>query len=149
LRQAKRTWEEANIRDYDLEWRSAGESPSHYLVFVRQGRIREVRRILETAREIKANNGRTVIEAHPGDPTLYSVDGLFRILEQELDEAQTDTPFGGPKGARVLLKFTPDDALGYPRHYARDVVGARKSLALDVIRLDTHPKTEIPPLPAT
>lgn len=148
IREAKRTWDESNIRDYDLEWRSTGDQPGHYLVYVRQGKVREVRRILETKREIQANNGRNVIEAHPGDPTLYSVEGLFRILEQELDEAQSETPFGTRKEARVLLKFTPDDDLGYPRSYRRDVTGARSSLALDVMKLDTHPKAEIPPLPA-
>jgi hypothetical protein len=147
VREARRTWQQAHIRDYDLEWRSTGPLSGHYLVYVRDGRVDAVRRVLETPREIKLNHGRKILEAHPGDPELYGVDGLFRVLEQELDAAQADNPFGAPQGSRVLLKFVPDEALGYPRTYRRDVIGSRAGLSLDVLRLDTHPPKAIPPLP--
>jgi hypothetical protein len=146
IREARRAWEDAKIRDYDLEWLSTGQLTGHYLVYVRDGKVREVRRLLASRREIELNHGRDVIEAHPGDPNMYGVEGLFKILEQELDAALADTPFGERKGTRVLLKFTPDEKLGYPRSYRRDVVGSRQGLALDVIRLNTQPPRAIPPL---
>jgi hypothetical protein len=147
LRRAQRTWEQARLRDYDLEWRSTGRMAGHYLVYVRDGRVREVRRILDDPRQIKLNRGTAVLKARTADPQAFGVDGLFRILEEELDAAQSDNPFGAPKGSRVLMKFVPDDALGYPRSYRRDVVGARAGLAIDVVRLETHPSQGIPPLP--
>lgn len=148
LRGARQTWQSANVRNYDLEWTSTGQRTSHYLVYVRGGRVRSVRMVLSDPRQIKANHGQKIIEVHPGDPEAFGVDGLFRIIEEELDTAQDDEPFGARKGTRVLLKFTPDEALGYPRRYRRDVVGANRSVAIDVRRLETKPAEGIPPLPS-
>ena len=86
------------------------------------------------------------IEAKPGDPSYYSVDGLFTILEEERSQLLTDAPFGQPKGTSVLLKFTPDPELGYPKRYRRDVVGSPKGLAIDVVRFVPNPPAEIPPV---
>ena len=56
--------------------------------------------------------------------------------------------FGGSKATGVLLKFTPDPKLGYPKHYRRDVAGQTRRLALDVIRLEPRdPGASIPPIP--
>ena len=85
------------------------------------------------------------LKARPGEPRLYGVEELFETLEEELDQAQADNPFGEPRGTRVVLRFTPDPRLGYPRDYRRDVLGSSGRLALDVLRLDTHPPAAIPP----
>ncbi len=137
LREARQLWNRANIQDYNLEWTVSGPRQGHYLVYVRGGRVEAVQSILP--------DGRT-IEAHPGDPRYYSVDGLFRTIEEELDQAEDPHPFGQPEGADVLLKFTTDPKLGYPRNYQRDVLGSRQSLSIDVKSLDTNPPPAIPPL---
>lgn len=142
LRQARQTWNRANIQDYDLEWTSSGgPSPGHYLVTVRGGRVERVRSALPDGR---------VIEARPGDKQLYGVDGLFRILERELDLAADDRPFGQPRGATVILQFAPDDRYGFPRSYRRDVSGATGGVvAIDVLRFEPEaPAAPVPPRPA-
>jgi hypothetical protein len=130
LREARQVWTRAGLRDYDLEWRSSGLRSGRYRVAVRGGRVEEVRSVLPDGR---------VILARPGDPSFYSVDGLFQTLEEELEQARSERPFGQPSGSTAVLRFDPDPKLGYPRSYRRDVVGAPKGLAIDVIRLEPRP----------
>jgi len=136
LRAARRTWEKAGVRDYNLEWTTAGARSNHYRVFVRDGQVRAVYLVQPGGKEVVGK---------PGEPAFFGVDGLFRTIEEELDEAQSDRPFGQPKGTRVVLKFTPDPELGYPRDYRRDVLGSPLRIAIDVIRMDPHPPEAIPP----
>ena len=144
LTKARELWESAKIRDYDLEWTTTGDREGHYVVFVRDGVVQRVQAFVEDRR---ARAIREIV-AKPADPSYYGVEGLFRIIKEEHAEcAQGDRPFGQPKGTKVLLRFTPDPKLGYPRNYSRDLVGSRKGLAFDVIRLD--PSTApLPPPPA-
>ena len=124
---ARQTWERAGLRDYDLEWTSSGQTRGHYRVTVRGARVTRIDSILPDGR---------AIEVHPARADLYGVDGLFVVLEDELAQLGADAPFGQPKGTSAVLRFTPDPDLGYPRSYHRDVVGAPRGLAIDVIRLD-------------
>ena len=119
LQAAARRWREANIGDYDLEWASGGNRVGRYKVNVRGGKVRRILSVLNDGREV---------EAKPGDMSFYGVEGLFRVVEEELDQATADAPFDQPKGTKVVLRFTPDPKLGYPRSYRRDVYGAHLRL---------------------
>jgi hypothetical protein len=137
LAAARRVWKSANLRDYDLEWTSRGARDGHYRVFVRGGLVRSVRAVDRDGSEH---------ELKPADPSYFSVDGLFLVIQDEMDQQFAERPFGMPKGSNLLLKFQVDPALGYPREYRRDVSGGLKSLAIDVVRLNPEPPGEIPPL---
>jgi hypothetical protein len=140
LARARRTWQRAGIRDYDLEWMTSGgqQAGGHYRVSVRGGRVRTVDTV---GRDGQVN------PAHPAEPRFYGVDGLFLTLDEELAQLGTPTPFGQPKGTEILLRFTPDPRLGYPRSYRRDVLGTSLSLAIDVIRLVPDPLRAGPTAP--
>jgi hypothetical protein len=141
LAAARRVWAEAEFRDYDLEWTASGMTSAHYYVTVRG---REVRKV-----ESVAPDGRR-FELHPADPRFYGVDGLFTTIADELAQLETDRPFGQPKGTKVVMRFTPDLRLGYPRFYRRDVLGTSQGLAIDVIRLiPTGPSSGSPPTAAS
>jgi hypothetical protein len=129
---AKRLWEQAKIRDYDLEWMSSGLSQARYRVTVRDGSVRSIEAVLP--------DGRTY-PVHPAEPKFYGVEGLFMIMSDELAQRKSNAPFGQPKGTKSVLRFTPDPKLGYPRSYRRDVLGAPMSLAIDVVRLVPEPPT--------
>ena len=133
---ARRAWERAKIRNYNLEWTSTGANNAHYRVFVRDGQVRAIHSILPDGRQA---------EVRPAKPDFYGVDGLFLTIEDELAQLRTATPFGQPKGTKAVLRFTPDPELGYPRSYRRDVLGSRQGLSIDVIRLDRNPPEAIPP----
>jgi hypothetical protein len=122
---AQRLWTKAGIRDYDLEYTS-GPYNDHFLVTVHDGAVRKVE-------SIQPGGGR--VELHPGAPRFYSVDGLFLTITNELAQLKTDTPFGKPRGTKVVMKFQTDPELGYPRWYRRDIMGMSQGARIDVIKI--------------
>jgi hypothetical protein len=133
---AETKWKAANIKDYDLEWANSGLGTGHYKVFVRGGEVKAIYSVIPGGREVVAK---------PGAPRLYSVDGLFTVIKDEIAQLGQESPFGQPKGTSAVLKFTPDPELGYPRNYRRDVLGTPKGVSIDVLRLDRDPPADIPP----
>lgn len=126
IRAAKQRWQQARLRDYDLEWTSSGLRQAHYLVTVRDDKVRTIQMVQPDGRH-------TLMRSY--DPRYFGVDGLFLVIAEELAQLGTERPFGQPKGAKAVLRFTPDPKLGYPLRYRRDVVGARLPLSIDVVRL--------------
>jgi hypothetical protein len=126
LNAARQTWARAGLRNYELEWQASGISSAHYYVTVRGGTVRKV--------ESVAPDGRR-IELHPGDPSFYGVDGLFKTIADELAQLKQPQPFGQPPGTKAVMRFTTDPRLGYPVSYRRDVMGTSQGLSIDVIRL--------------
>jgi hypothetical protein len=137
IAEARRRWDHAGIRNYDLEWTSAGLSRAHYVVEVRGGEVRSISSILPDGKRM---------EVHPPEPKFYGVEGLFMVIGDELAQLRTKTPFGQPKGTKAVLRFTPDPELGYPRRYRRDVLGTPLALAIDVVRFHAEPDPEPPPV---
>ena len=136
IKAAEAKWKAANLRDYDLEWANSGLGTGHYKVFVRGGEVKAIYSVIPGGREVVAK---------PGAPRLYSVDGLFTVIKDEIAQLDQPSPFGQPKGTSAILKFTPDPELGYPRSYRRDVLGTPKGISIDVLQLDRNPPAEIPP----
>jgi hypothetical protein len=143
LAEARRRWEQAGIRDYDLEWMSSGSGHGHYVVTVRGGEVVSIESVLPGGKKVVANSN---------EPRFFGVEGLFMVIADELlIQLESSAPFGQPKGTKSVLRFTPDPKLGYPRRYRRDVLGTPQSLAIDVIRFEpktkTKTKTKSPPAP--
>jgi hypothetical protein len=79
-------------------------------------------------------------ELHPGKKEFFGVDGLFLTMDEELATcAKSERPFGQPKGTRVVMRFGPDEKLGYPHWYHRDVLGTPMSMSIDVNALTPVP----------
>lgn len=140
IRAARARWDKADVHDYDLEWASSGLSRSHYVVSVRNGRVRSIESI--------AVDGRRQEVTSP-EPKFYGVDGLFMIIADELSQLDGPAPFGKPKGTKAVLRFTADPVLGYPRSYRRDVLGSPMALAIDVLRFTPTPTPSPTPAPAS
>jgi hypothetical protein len=130
---AKQLWEQARVRDYNLEWTTSGRTNGHYRVEVREGQVRSVDSVLA--------DGRT-LPVPTAEPKYYGVEGLFTIIKDELAQLQFPEPFGQPKGTKIILRFTSDPKLGFPRRYRRDVLGTPQTVAIDVIRFE--PKSDQP-----
>jgi hypothetical protein len=132
LAEARRRWDRAAIRDYNLEWTSSGLGHGHYEVTVRGGQVAAIESILAGGKRVAV---------HTAEPRFYGVDGLFTVIGDELALLDTSTPFGQPKGTKAVLRFEPDPKLGYPRSYRRDVLGTPLALAIDVVRFEPAPGT--------
>jgi hypothetical protein len=128
---ARQLWNRAGIKDYDLDWSVSGRNNAHYLVTVRGGEVRKVEMIQPDGRRVAARSG---------EPEKFNVDGLFRTIDDELAIcSKAERPFDQPKGTKVVMRFKPDDRLGYPRWYHRDVLGTPASIAIDVNALTPVP----------
>jgi hypothetical protein len=128
---AKQLWERAGIRDYDLDWSVTGANNAHYFVTVRGGEVRKVEMVGRDGRKSPSNSHET---------SLFSVDGLFHTIDEELAVcSKSEMPFGQPKGTKVVMRFQPDDKLGYPHWYHRDVLGSSASMAIEVSALIPAP----------
>jgi len=131
IRAAKQVWTRSGLRDYDLDWSVSGPNNAHYLVTVRDAEVR-------TIESIRPDGSK--VPLHPVEMRMYSVDGLFRTIDEELAVcSKNEHPFGQPKGTKVVMRFLPDAKLGYPRWYHRDVLGSPISVAIDVNSLTSAP----------
>lgn len=124
LEAARAKWAAADITGYDmiLETRPPGRSePMRFDVQVRHGRVANVLQDGEAA------------DTH--EPEIYAVDGLFDMLERELDLARSpDNPFQA-SGGKVFQRVRFHDELGYPERYLRVVGGSNRNSAFTVIAL--------------
>ncbi len=129
---AKQLWARTGVRDYDLDWSVSGANNAHYLVTVRDGEVRKIESIQPDGRKVALRSA---------EAAMFGVDGLFRTMDRELAVcSKAERPFDQPKGTRVVMRFKPDDKLGYPHWYHRDVLGTPASMAIDV-----HAITRVPP----
>jgi hypothetical protein len=131
LRKARQTWEQANIKNYELEWTSTGPQTgrrgAHYRVKVRDGNVQSVEAIQPDGIFVPVNTKK---------PEYFGIEGLFRTMEEEMAQLDTDKPFGQPKGTRVVLQFTPDEKYGFPHSYRRDVMTVPQGVAIDVVKFE-------------
>src|SRR6516165_8990224 len=76
LAEARRRWDRAGIRDYDLEWSSSCLGHGHYVVTVRGGQVATIESILAGGKQVAV---------HTAEPRFYGVEGLFMIIGEELE----------------------------------------------------------------
>ena len=126
IKQARDLWTKADIRDYELDWTVTGAQNNHYFVTVHDGKV-------GTVESVRPDGQRFALK--PAETRFYSVDGLFLTIADELAQLKTDHPFGQPAGTKVVMRFKPDPALGYPHWYRRDVMGTSLAIAIDVVKL--------------
>ena len=88
-----------------------------------------------SARSSRFNPTAGDLSSNPLRRDIYSVDGLFLTIADELALLKTDHPFGQPPGTKVVMRFKPDPKLGYPHWYRRDVMGSTQAIAIDVVKL--------------
>ena len=121
---ARQLWMRAGIRDYNLDWSVSGRNNARYSVAVRDGEVRKVEMVRPDGAKVAL---------HPEKKQFFGVDGLFLTMDEELAVcSRQERPFDQPKGTKVIMKFQPDQKLGYPRWYHRDVLGTPASMAIDV-----------------
>jgi hypothetical protein len=118
VREAKARWEANGPADYDLHFqeRVGGGPVDTYRVEVRGGRVVEVRAV---------EPGGQVVELEdlaPEEAQAYSVPGLFRQIERDLEEDLRD----GERRNFATASF--DKQTGHPTRYVRRVRGSKERL---------------------
>lgn len=70
----------------------------------------------------------------------YSMDGLFKIIRNELELAKNPSTFGAPAGYSAYLMGSFDDT-GKLRHYRRAVGGISNSIDIQVLNFEAKSGT--------
>lgn len=81
---------------------------------------------------VKRNGG----AVNPASGQDYSMDGLFKILHEEIGLAENPALLGAPAGYSVYLMARFDDNSGRLRHYRRAVGGISNSIDIEVLRFE-------------
>jgi hypothetical protein len=102
LAQARRTWKEGGIRSYHLKYRMHG---TLYEVDVQDDLVTDI-----------SVDGRTLSIAQPG---AYSVNGLFDVLELEIENLNEASRQGGQTAVNGLARVRFNSTLGYPERFVR------------------------------
>jgi hypothetical protein len=79
---------------------------------------------------------RNGLEIKPTDGQEYSMEGLFRMLREELDLAQKPTLLGAPEGYSVYQMAQFDDQTGRLVEYQRTVGGTTNTVHIKVLQFE-------------
>ena len=124
---AEKQWNSSKPASYRLVVTMGGDrlEKSEYDVDVENGVVIRLTR-----------NGKTVNSFQGQD---YSMDGLFRILREEIDLSSTPMKLGAPEGYTAYLMAEFDSASGRLLKYRRAVGGANNSI--DIVVQSFEPRT--------
>jgi hypothetical protein len=115
---------------------NAGKPPSYRLVISMEGD-----RVERGEFDVEVQNGNVTSLKRNGEvvkPTEaqdYSMDGLFKIIREEMDLAKNPSLFGAPAGysAYLMARFSRTGAL---EHYTRAVGGISNSIDIQVLSFE-------------
>lgn len=118
LRDARLRWTNAGVTSYEIVYRMNG---AEYAIDVRDGVV------------LRASVGGQRPSSQ--DWQLYSVEGLFDTLEQELDIPRSAGGSVSPAQPLVMrVRFHAE--LGYPQRYLRSGSGAVRGATIEVTRFE-------------
>lgn len=127
LNQSQEKWKAHEPVAYHLVIQMSGDrvEPGKFEVMVRAGQVVSIRR-----------NGLIIT---PGSGQDYSMDGLFRMLTQELGLSEKPALLGAPGGYSAYLqaRFDPDN--GRLIRYQRSVGGTSNSIDVRVLEYREDP----------
>jgi hypothetical protein len=119
LRAAHDLWIRRAIQDYDLDVEVSGTQKGSHHIEVRAGRV------------AKMTTGGAPVPESAWE--YWGVDGMFRFLEGELQNAdRPEIGFGVKNRSDVVLYAHFDPDYGFPRHYFRHVMGRRIQIRWEI-----------------
>jgi hypothetical protein len=121
LNEAESRWKAQNQTSYRMVVSMEGDrvERGEFEVEVEQGIVTSLRR-----------NGQPV---NPASGQDYSMDGLFKIIHEEMDLAAKPALLGAPPGYSAYLMARFDDSSGRLEHYRRAVGGVSNSIDIEVL----------------
>jgi hypothetical protein len=120
LAAARDLWDKAGPDDYDMDVVVSGAQSGRYEVSVRDGKLERLWR-----------------DGRPADPAAgeyWTVPGLFRTLEEEMEYARSEAAKGSVERTILLARFDPQD--GHPVQFMRHVAGTQRSVRIEVESLE-------------
>jgi len=124
LQTARQSWQSKRPEYYRVVFDMSGDrvETGRFEVTVQGSEVISLRR-----------NGKVIL---PGRGQDYSMDGLFRMLVQEVDLVQKPTLLGAPEGYSVYAMARFDPEIGRLMRYRRTVGGAKNSVEINVVEFE-------------
>lgn len=122
LQAARGKWREAGVHDYDIRYLMNGAT---YDVEVRDDIVTDM-----------------LVDGKPGRSAewgLYSVDGLFRLLDMELENLSDSSGPFGQKGQQTIARVRFNERYGYVERYLRSAAPGGKPASIQVIEFAPTP----------
>lgn len=140
LTEAQALWDQARITHYDMDLETTGAQTGLYHIEVRAGQLAKITR-----------NGQSM---NPAEGDYWTVDGWFRAIEEDLENAERPTGDESASRCQFWLRVRYHPTLGYPMRYIREqkqpsrrtatgyeAPGASQGVEMRVIRLDVSPNS--------
>jgi hypothetical protein len=129
------------LNEAEMKW-NASKPPSYRLVVTMEGdRVErgefEVQ-VLEGRVTSLKRNGEVI---KPTEAQDYSMDGMFKIIRDEMDLAKNPSTLGAPEGYSAYLMAQFDSRTGRLEHYRRSVGGVSNSIDIRIIRFEPEAKS--------
>jgi len=120
----------------ERRWQTS--KPSGYLmtVIMEGDRVERGEFEVEVHADAVTSLKRNGLTLNPAAGKDYSVDGLFRIIRDEVDLAKTPSLFGAPTGYSAYLMASFDGSTGRLKHYRRSVGGISNSIDIEVLKFE-------------
>ena len=117
------------------QWRAAKPGRYRLAVEMKGDRVEAGRfEILVSGEDVSIRrNGEVILPAKPQD---YSMEGWFRMLQQELDLTNSPTLLGAPPGysSYPMARFDPNN--GRLIRFQRTVGGVQNSIEIDIVEFE-------------
>jgi hypothetical protein len=128
LESARRQWQSTRPSLYRLVLDMSGDrvESGRFEVTVQGDAVSALRR-----------NGQVIL---PGRGQDYSMDGFFRMLDQELELAKKPVLLGAPPGYTAYLMVQFDPGTGRLLHYRRTVGGTENSIEIEITEFEALPQ---------
>jgi hypothetical protein len=127
----------AMLDEAEAKWKTAKPSSYRLVVAMEGDKVErgefDVRVEGGVVTEIKRNGEAVNLKAGQD----YSMEGLFRIIREEIDLAKNPALLGGQPGYSVYLMARFDNRTGGLLHYRRSVGGTSNSIEIEVLKFES------------
>jgi hypothetical protein len=121
----------------EARWNTSKPASYSLTVTMQGDRVERGEFNVEVENGVVTSLKRNGIAVKPASGQDYSMDGLFRIIRDELELAKNPSLLGAPEGytAYLLASF---DGMGRLRHYRRSVGGISNSIDIEVVKFEVR-----------
>jgi hypothetical protein len=127
------------LDEAERKWNTS-KPPAYHLVVVMQGdRVERGEFDVQVEENVVTSLKRNGVAVHSAAEQDYSIDGLFKIIRDEVELARNPTLLGAPSGYSAYLMARFDGKTGRLQHYRRSVGGASNSIDIEVLEFEAGP----------
>ena len=124
------------LNEAEDKWKAEKQTSYRMVVSMEGDRVERGEFEVEVEQGIVTSLRRNGQAVNPASGQDYSMDGLFKIIHEEMGLAETPALLGAPPGYSAYLMARFDDSTGRLQHYRRAVGGVSNSIDIEVLSFE-------------